>query len=41
MVIKDPHSDHDGDDSDVSQNMLAHKATGHTMGKSMDKNGYK
>ena len=42
MEIKDPHSDHDGDDTDMtSQILAASKTAGNAMGKEMDRNGYK
>ena len=41
MKIKDPHSDHDGDDSMVTSNMMAQKTVGNILRKDMDKNGYK
>ena len=42
MEIKDPHSDHDGDDTDItSQSTVARKTAGNVLGKEMHKNGYK
>ena len=42
MEIKDPHSDHDGDDTDMtSQIIAASKTAGNAMGKEMDRKGYK
>ena len=42
MEIKDPHSDHDGDDTEMtSKSITAPKTAGIALGKEMDKNGYK
>ena len=42
MEIKDPHSDHDGDDTDMtSQIIAASKTAENAKGKEMDRNGYK
>ena len=41
MKIKDPHSDHDGDDSMATSNMIAQKTVNSILSKDMDRNGYK